>query len=387
MEGHSSNLDDFQAIRLILQRHCRAGGRVRLEHGSFTQDVPLHLETADHLVLGIPDLVRGQWGLKPGTHVLATLEDRGKQYEAVLEMTGHGSWEGLETCTFTFPRLLKCLNDEQLSDFWPERSVPCTYSTHSLAIADGKLRAFGAQGAELCWGEAETGGTLLRVGDATAVEMVLGAEGHRVAPAKVVFFGDGFAGLHFQDEPGGSFMPAYRRWLAEMIHSQHEKDQGRFEPEGSRSAASPRASEPHGSVVKVLVDHDPMLLVLSEGEAFPQRMAASLGRKFGLAHLDYLQGKVRPALAALGVCGDDWGRVRLLLVHQRLRVSSGLELTRELVHEEHCPLPILVVGLEDDVPIKRNRAIAAGAVDFISVEPFHVIRVMQAIEDTFRMFG
>lgn len=79
--------------------------------------------------------------------------------------------------------------------------------------------------------------------------------------------------------------------------------------------------------------------------------------------------------------------MRLLLVHQRLRVTSGLELTRDLIQEEACPLPILVVGLEEDVALKRNRAIAAGAVDFISVEPFHVLRVMKAIEDTLKMFG
>jgi FixJ family two-component response regulator len=95
---------------------------------------------------------------------------------------------------------------------------------------------------------------------------------------------------------------------------------------------------------------------------------------------------VLPGLASLG-SGGGWGRVKLLLVHQRLRVTSGLELTRDLTQVESCPLPILVVGLEEDVPLKRNRAIAAGAVDFISVEPFHVLRVMKAIEDTLKMFS
>jgi hypothetical protein len=46
-----------------------------------------------------------------------------------------------------------------------------------------------------------------------------------------------------------------------------------------------------------------------------------------------------------------------------------------------------VAGLEDDVALKRNRAIAAGAVDFISVDPFRVLHVMKAIEDTLKMFG
>jgi CheY-like chemotaxis protein len=128
-----------------------------------------------------------------------------------------------------------------------------------------------------------------------------------------------------------------------------------------------------------------MLLVIAEGDAFANRVTESLGRKFGVAALDYVQGLVKPTLAGLG--GGDWGPVRLVLVHQRLRVSSGLELTHQMVANEGCTLPILVAGVEDDVALKRNRAIAAGAVDFISVEPFHVLKVMRAIEDTLRMFG
>jgi FixJ family two-component response regulator len=135
------------------------------------------------------------------------------------------------------------------------------------------------------------------------------------------------------------------------------------------------------------VDRAPLLLVISEGDAFPKHMAQSLGRKFGIAYLDYVHGDVKPALRELAEADQEWGRVKLLLVHQRLRISSGLELTRRLVQEEACPLPILVVGIEEDVALKRNRAIAAGAVDFISVEPFNVLKVMRTIEDTLKMFG
>lgn len=104
-------------------------------------------------------------------------------------------------------------------------------------------------------------------------------------------------------------------------------------------------------------------------------MAQALGRRFGLAQLDYLQGPLRPRLAPSG-----WGEYRLILVHQRLRVDSGLELTRRLVHEEGCPIPILLMGTEEDLALKRNRAIAAGAIDYLPVEPFHVLGIMRAIQ-------
>ena len=37
--------------------------------------------------------------------------------------------------------------------------------------------------------------------------------------------------------------------------------------------------------------------------------------------------------------------------------------------------------------IERNRAIAAGAVDFIAVEPFHVLSLLRTLEETLRLFG
>ena len=386
MAGQSSNLEELKDIRLVLQRLCRAGGSVHLKHDAFEQDVPIYAEMEERVVLGISDVLRGQWGLKPGVHLLLTLEDRGKRYEAVIEMTGHGRFEGVESCAFNHPRVLKCLSDDRLSDFKPDRPMPCTFSTHALEIRDGKVRAFGTQGVELCYGGADSKNGVLRLGDETVLGWALGKEEHLVAPARVVHFGDGFAGIHFREDTDQAFLLAYRKWLDELVRGQHKRDQEGFDPAGSRAMARSAEAEPSRGI-KLLVDHDPLILILAEGERFPRRMAESLGKKYGLVCLDYVQGKVHSTLSAAGAVGDDLGRIKLLLIHQRLRVSSGLELTRVLIQEERCPLPILVVGLEEDVPLKRNRAIAAGAVDFISVEPFHVIRIMKAIEDTLKMFG
>jgi CheY-like chemotaxis protein len=76
-----------------------------------------------------------------------------------------------------------------------------------------------------------------------------------------------------------------------------------------------------------------------------------------------------------------------MLIHQRQRLSSGLELTRQLTQDEACPLPILMAGTEEDVALKRNRAIAAGAVDFIAVEPFKILSVMRSLEETLKLFS
>jgi CheY-like chemotaxis protein len=374
---------------MVLQRLCRAGGSVHLKHEAFEQDVAVYAEDEERVILAVSDVLRGQWRLKPGIHLLLALEDRGRKYEAIIEMVGHGRFEGVESCAFSHPRVLKCLNPESLSDFKPDHPRPCTFSTHALEIRDGRIRAFGIQGVELCYGGADAKNEVLRLGEETVLGLVLGKDEQLVAPARVAYFGNGYAGIHFREGEDQAFLLIYRSWLQESMRGQHKQDQAGFDPAGSLAMARAHEAETPrpGSGIKLLGDHDPLLLIIAEGEVFPLRMAESLGRKYGLASLDYVQGKVHPNLASLGAKEADWGRVKLLLVHQRLRVSSGLELTKELIHEEKCPLPILVVGLEEDVSLKRNRAIAAGAVDFISVEPFHVLRVMKAIEDTLKMFG
>ncbi len=388
MVGSSSHVDDAKDIRMILQRVCLAGGLVQVKHQAFTQDVALYAEMEDRIILGITDVLRGQWGLKPGGHLLMTLEDRGKRYEAIIELAGHGRYQGVESCAFLHPRTLKCLSDERLSDFVPDRPIPCTYTTHALGIKDGKVRSFGPQGVELCFAGTDVRDGLLRIGDETVLELALGKGERLVAPSRVAHFGDGFAGIGFRQDVDQGFLMAYRRWLDEMVRAQHRRDQEGFDPKGAQGTGSSETEAPRtGSEAKWLVDRDPLLLIVSEGDAFPRRMAESLGKKYGLAYLDYVQGRVQPCLGALGADPGGWGRVKLILVHQRLRVSSGLELTKELSVTEGCPLPILVVGLEEDVSLKRNRAIASGAVDFISVEPFHVLRVMKSIEDTLKMFG
>ncbi len=389
MAGQSPHVDDAKDIRMILQRVCRAGGLIQVKHQTFAQDFPIHAELEDRVVLGISDVIRGQWGLKPGNHVLMTLEDRGKRFEAILEMAGHGRFQGVESCAFLHPRMLKCLNEERLSDFAPDRPIPCTYTTHSLGIKDGKIRTFGQQGVELCFAGADVREGTLRLGDETVLELALGKDERLVAPARIGHFGDGYVGVRFREDVDQGFLLPYHRWLDEMVRGQHRRDQEGFDPKGAQAAA--RATETEaprtGSEAKWLVDRDPLLLIVSEGDAFPRRMAESLGKKYGLIYLDYVQGRVQPCLASIGAEPGGWGRIKLILVHQRLRVSSGLELTKDLTVGEGCPLPILVVGLEEDVSLKRNRAIASGAVDFISVDPFHVLRVMKAIEDTLKMFG
>jgi CheY-like chemotaxis protein len=230
---------------------------------------------------------------------------------------------------------------------------------------------------------------VLRVNAESTVEFhPPGAESSFVLSARVAYLGDSYWGLRFPDGMDPSLLGRYRMWVQEARRGQAQLDLNRFDPGGveARPGGVSRG-EPAGPKVRLHVDRDPLILVLAEGEAFPAHLASAVGRKFGVAALDLIRGLVHPCLVGLGADGGgDWGRVRLILIHQLVRSGSALELCRRLVHEEQCPLPILLAGTEEEFDLKRNRALSAGAVDYLVVEPFRVLSLLRSLGETLQLF-
>ncbi|HOD33127.1 MAG TPA: hypothetical protein PKO12_06595, partial [Holophaga sp.] len=187
-------------------------------------------------------------------------------------------------------------------------------------------------------------GAELRLGADTVVSLGAG-ELKLVLDAVVAHRGDHDLGLRWKAANTSAMLSSYRAWLQDRLREQARLDREGFDPEGSRGGVASRDSGETGlDLVKLWVDRDPMVLVVAEGDALPGHLAQSLGRKLGFASLDHVRGRVAPRLGPLGAEEGGWGRVRLILLHQRLRVGSGLELTHQLVQEERCPLPILIRG-------------------------------------------
>jgi CheY-like chemotaxis protein len=64
-----------------------------------------------------------------------------------------------------------------------------------------------------------------------------------------------------------------------------------------------------------------------------------------------------------------------------------MERCRRLIQDEACPLPILIAGTVEESDLKRNRAVAAGAVDHLVIEPFRVLAVIQTLDQTLKLFA
>lgn len=391
MGARNLDKDSSEAIRMVFQRLCEDEGVLQLTFGALHGEFKVLAEAPDRIILGISDVERGQWRLKPGARLSLKLLDRGLPFEAVVDFQGHGRVHGVEAGHVTMPRLLRALETHRLAEFVPDRPLACPFADQHNDVKDGLATAFGEDGLELAPPEGtRVLGDMLRLNAASTVDLRAALGESLVLPVRVAYFGEKVWGLHLSDSADRLAVGRYRQWLLEARHQQAQRDRSRFNPGGLESARLPGRQDlakPAGALPKVLVDRDPLLLVLAEGEAFPARLAEALGRKFGLAALDPGPGPLTPALRDLGVDASGWGRIRLILIHHRLRSGSAMERCRRLIQEEACPLPILIAGTEEESDLKRNRAVAAGAVDHLVIEPFHVLRVLRTLDETLKLFG
>ncbi len=388
MNASNLNREDPEAIRRVFQRLCRAGSPVDLACGSHHGSFRLLAESPERLVLALGEVERGRWELKPGARLTLALRDRGLPFEAVVEFEGHGRFHGLEASHVSLPRLLRALETHRLADYVPEPPMPCSFADPHSNVREGLIQAFGMDGLELAFPEAvREPEELLRPGQAATVEFHGTEADHFVFKLRTAYLGERAWGLRFPEDGNPQGLGRYRQWLQEARHAQDQLDLQGFDPAGfeTKTLPTPSLAPPR---IRLLVDRDPLLLVLAEGEGFPARLGPAVGRKLGVAALDLARGPVRPCLGDLGATpGAPWGRVRLVLVHHLLRSGSPLDLCRRLVQEEQCPLPILLAGTEEEAGLKRNRALAAGAVDYLVVEPFRVLSVLRTLDATLQLFA
>jgi len=391
MATRSLNKEEPEAIRMVFQRLCEGEDSVHLTFGTLKGEFKVLAEAPDRVILGISDVERGQWRLKPGSRMALKLLDRGLPYEAVVDFQGHGKLHGTEAGHITMPRTLRALESHRLAEFIPDRPIPCPFADQRNDVKDGLATAFGEDGLELAPPEGTYAlSDLLRLNASSTLELRTGPGESLVLTVKVAYFVDKAWGLRLADTADRETVGRYRQWLMEARHQQANRDRARFSPGGLESSKLSGRKESllvPTARPRILVDREPLILVLAEGEAFPARLAEAIGRKFGVAALDIGPSALKPALSDLGADDASWGRSRLVLIHHRLRSGTALERCRRLVQEEGCPLPILVAGTEEESELKRNRSAAAGAVDYLVIDPFRVLAVLRTLDDTLKLFS
>lgn len=379
-------LEDSLAIQMIIRRRYLANDKISLAYRESREEFQILSCEAEQFSAAMPVRQFAEWGLAKGEKLSMNLEDRGFKYEAVVHCEGPGEAAGFKCCVLATPRFLRRADGHRLADFVPEPAPVCTFSNSRGALLEAQVKGFGLEGIELSFKDLHQNiHEALRMGEEATLEVPL--EGHLrlIAPAKVAYLGDTYVGLAFTENADQALLGQYRNWLENQQKLQIQRDRENFVAGENRRVA--RISKGPGlPPVRLWVDRDPAILIVTEKEELARRMAEGLGRKFGILSLDYITGKLRPFLKIHGGEDSDWGKIRLIVIHNQLRLSSPLEFCKQIVEQEACPLPVVLAGTEDDVDLKRNRALAAGAVDYVLIEPFRILTVLRKLDETLRMF-
>jgi len=380
----TDNLEDAQAIRMVLQRLILGGSKVTLAYQSQKADFPVQTEDGSRLSLRMTQEEVQTWALKAGESVSLKLEDRGLKYETVTAFHSADLLDGVEVACLVVPRVLRRSDSHRLAAFIPDSAPPRAAFTNARGgLFDGSVKSFGLQGLELALRDPKQNiQEAFRMGEQSLVDVRLTETLQLKASTTVTYFGEDHVGLKFNKDNDPRLLNQYQAWLQEQQRIQAQKDVADFSPAG---VAVPLVRANQAAVLpklRVLVEREPMLLLLTEKADVAQRMAEALGRKYGVAWLDYVKGPLRTQLGELATEALPWGRASLLLIHNQLRLTSPLELCRQVVEREKTPMPVLLLGTDEDADKKRHRALEAGAVDYLVVEPFRVLQVLRKVDET-----
>jgi CheY-like chemotaxis protein len=386
MPPDTRTLDDTLGIRIILQRLCLAGMKVSVAYRSQRSQFQILGQEADRILVAMPAADLSSWAIPLEEKTTLGFEDRGFRYETVVAFKGPADWEGIGCAAFSAPRLLRRTDDNRLAYFAPDTAPKVTFTNSRNALLDGQVKGMGKDGFELVMQDKSRKiQEVLRMGEESTLDLDLEEDVRITTHARVAYFGDDYVGMKFTDKVDKTVLGQYRNWLEGQQRLQALRDRESFEANVGRPVIrdSSAAALPQ---VRQWVDRNPAILVLTEREDFARHMAEALGRKFGILSLDYIKGNLEPFLKEKGADGPGWGRVRLILIHNHLRLVRPLELCRQVVEQERCPVPVLLAGTEEDVEVKRNRAMAAGAVDYVPVEPFRILSVLRKLDETIKLF-
>ncbi len=389
MTRSAALLEEDVAIRMVLQRLCVEGARLGVAFQDQRGSFPILTEDGERLAFRMEHEAVAAWGLEPGDSLALKFKDRGLEYECVVAHAGREVMEGVEACLATVPRVLRRSDMHRLADFIPDLAVQskaATFTNTRNALIDGLVQSFGEEGLELVLRNSKQDvREILRMGEESLLDVPLAANLRLRAPTTVAYFGENLVGLRFTKQADGALLERYRAWIQDQQRLQAQQDREAFSPRGFKEALERSVQGAALPSARLLVDRDPVLLLLTEREDFARRLGEAMGRKFGLVALDYIKGPVKAQVQALAG-GEGWGRIRMVLIHNQLRLTGSLELCRQLVQKEGCTLPILLLGTEEDEAKKRHHSVAAGAVDYIAVEPFRILATLRKLDETLKLF-
>ena len=376
-------ISDKQEIAVIFNRMFERNQSLHLKFGEERLLCkPLAVES-DHIFIACSMQDRERYNISANGSVQFSLFHEGKEYYATANLSGSGKMEGKDALRLNWPPSIKINDDYCLTqlNLIPKKSV--TFTSITNQICDGDLINIGVQGIDLRNKGGESNAQVLKVDQITMVAFDLEPGVSIAQKGRVLYhtqFGQDLVGVEFVDM-NQEVAQKLEKWVSEQVESKKMADKSWLQKGGAKQArkksggqaGSTRTMADREDYETIVKEGDPYVLLITRDEAIIKRLTKSLSRKYGILAS---KGRFKRVESIVG----EYHPV-MIIIHDQLGQVSGFDLTRTINKHLSDEFRILVMGTDEDRVEKQALSHEAGALDYLVIEPFNMLKIFRMIDD------
>ncbi len=348
------------------------------------------------LFVGLSIAERERQGVRQGQSARISFYFEGKELFGGVAIAGAGRLDDKDALRLSFPASMTVNDDFCLTHFHltPRKEIVFTSTMNQLCT--GAVVNLGIKGVDIKSKESQSIKELLAVDRETQLGFELEKDLHFSFKGRVLYFQDyeeQLIGIEFLDADREQEQQL-NQWIVDQTSRKQDKDrhflsarkqQGSGKPARmaqSPGPAAPEEGEPaapqaqpalRDDYAPVLKEGDPYILALSKDEELIARLGKCLMRKYGVLRSKGRFANVKELIPHY--------KPAMILVHERLGTVSGFDLAKTIIEHADQEQFIMVMGDAEDEIEKRNRAVRAGAVDYLVVTPFKTLPIFKKIDE------
>ncbi|MDJ0838718.1 MAG: PilZ domain-containing protein [Acidobacteriota bacterium] len=378
---------DPQEVRVIFSRLIDNARSLEFKLGSNGLRARLMDDDEESIFVEFSGEDREKYEIRAGQSVGMSFYYEGKEYYGSLTVMGAGKLEGKEALRFVYPLGLNINDDFGLTELNLAPRPELLYTSMFNDFCEGRLVNIGPVGADITSEMTGKIGQYLMVDKETTLGFEL-EPGFKISAAGRVLYinnvGEELIGVKFTNLDAET-EKRLAEWIAEKQAFKKNGDRAFLKDRGVGKKPVKRQVERAGNKAPILAydyktvlhQGEPWILVLARDEEILQRIGKVLQRKYGVLISKGRYTNVQKII--------DYYRPCLILVYETLDTISGFDLAKTISSENDGAIPLAMLGNEEDVEAKRERARSFKAVNYLPVEPFHPLGFFKKIEEMMKV--
>ena len=381
-------ITDPEEIRIIFRQLVE---NARFVFPNFSDEkLPCRLlnDEEDSLFIALKTEDRERFGIRMNQQAAIRFFYECKEYYTSVAIMGAGRFEGTDALRLAYPRALRINDQYCLTQLHLIPRRDCTFTSTTNQFCSGKIINLGVKGIDLRSEEVQPIRELLAVDHEVMVGFELSDSLKISQKGRVAYinqFDEIFAGIEFVDLDKG-LEEKIAEWMTNQSIEKKNREldalRKKRKPKPKRSAAAPRenagpvlAHDYRGTILK---EGDPYILLLSRDEALIQRLGKCLMRKYGI-----LISKGRFSNVTKIMSHYD---PKMIIIHDTIGTVSGFDLVKTILGHADAEIAAVIMGSAEEEQERRIRAIDAGALDYLPIEPFKMLPVFKRVDEAMSLF-